>query len=280
MKLMRVGPRGAERPAILDETGAVRDLSEHVEDIAGEVLSDAGLERLRGLDLAALPRVAPGTRIAPCVDGIGKVVCVGLNFHDHAAETGASAPPEPLLFGKAVTAIAGPNDPVPTPRGSVSLDYEVELAIVIGARAQYVTEVDAMAHVAGFALFNDVSERDFQKHRAGQFIKGKSHDGFGPLGPWLVTRDAWDPAGKRMTTTVNGTPRQNGTTDDMIFGVAHVVSYISQFMTLMPGDVIPTGTPAGVAAGMTPPGYLRPGDEVELAIEGLGQQRQAILAAA
>jgi len=277
MKLMRVGERGAERPAMLDEAGTIRDLSGVVPDIAGEMLSDAGLARLRALDPASLPAMPADTRIGPCVGQIGKVVCVGLNFRDHAAESGSTPPEEPLLFGKATTALAGPNDPVALPRGAKALDYEVELAIVIGARAKYVSRADAMSHVAGFALFNDVSERDFQKNRSGQFIKGKSHDGFGPLGPWLVTRDAIDVSALRMTTDVNGERRQDGTTAQMIFCVEEIVAQITEFMTLEPGDVIPTGTPAGVAMGMRPPRYLQPGDVVELGIDGLGSQRQRIL---
>jgi len=279
MKLMRVGTTGAERPALLDDGGTIRDLSGVVDDIAGEVLSDAGLDRLRALDPASLPALDPGLRIGPCVGRVGKFVCVGLNYADHARETGSPIPAEPVLFGKAVSALSGPNDAVPRPRGATRLDYEVELAIVIGTRAQYVTQDDAMAHVAGFALFNDVSEREFQKDRGGQWIKGKSHDGFGPLGPWLVTRDAFDPSDAAMWCDVNGQRRQTGSTATMIFGVAHIVSYVSQFMTLHPGDVIPTGTPPGVAMGMTPPGWVQPGDVVTLGIEGLGTQRQTIVAA-
>ena len=279
MKLMRVGEPGAERPAMLDEGGTIRDLSGEIDDLAGEALSGSGLERLAGLDTAALPPLDPGARIGPCVGRIGKLVCVGLNYADHARETGSPIPEEPVLFGKAVSSLAGPNDPVPRPRGAQKLDYEVELAIVIGQRAQYVAEADAMAHVAGFALFNDVSERSFQKDRGGQWIKGKSHDGFAPLGPWLVTRDAFDPADAAMSCAVNGRTRQSGTTATMIFSCARIVSYISEFMTLHPGDVIPTGTPPGVAAGMSPPGWLVPGDVVELSIAGLGRQRQEIVSA-
>lgn len=278
MKLLRMGPAGMARPAILDKAGEPRDLTGIVGDIGGETLSDAGLDRLRALDVESLPRVAPGTRIGRCVGQVGKLVCVGLNYRDHAAETGAEVPAEPLLFGKAVTALSGPNDPIPSPKGSDMLDYEVELAIVIGTRAQAVPEARAMDHVAGFALFNDVSERRWQKHRGGQFIKGKSHDGFGPLGPWLVTRDEVDPGALRLRTWVNGELRQDGTTADMIFSVAEIVAYISEFMTLMPGDVIPTGTPAGVALGMDPPKWLRPGDEVRLSVTGLGEQIQTVAA--
>ena len=278
MKLMRVGPNGSERPALLDPTGTIRDLGGQIDDIAGAVLSDAGLAKLRALDPAALPAVPEGIRIGPCVGQIGKLCCVGLNYADHAAETGAAIPEEPILFGKAVTAIAGPNDDIETPRGSDALDYEVEIAIVIGRRAKNVSEAQALDYVAGYAVFNDVSERSFQKDRGGQWIKGKSHDTFGPLGPWLVTRDeVADPGKLAMHLDVNGERRQTGNTATMIFPVPVIVSYISQFMTLHPGDVIPTGTPPGVALGMKPPRYLQPGDIVELGIAGLGQQRQTVL---
>jgi 5-carboxymethyl-2-hydroxymuconate isomerase len=277
MRLMRVGEPGAERPAMMDDSGTIRDLSGVVPDIAGEALSDSTLGHLRALEPAGLPALDPDIRIGPCVGGIGKVICVGLNYEDHARETGAAIPTEPVLFAKAVSAISGPDDPIPTPRESTALDYEVELAIVIGRRTQYVSETEAMNHVAGFALFNDVSERDFQKHRGGQWTKGKSHDGFGPLGPWLVTRDAFDPSDAPLSLDVNRERRQTGSTARMIFRVPEIVSYVSQFMTLHPGDVIPTGTPPGVALGMTPPGFLRPGDVVELAIAGLGRQRQEVI---
>jgi 5-carboxymethyl-2-hydroxymuconate isomerase len=278
MKLLRVGPKGTERPALLDPSGVIRDLGGHIDDIAGEVLSDAGLAQLRALDPATLPMVPEGARIGPCVGRIGKLCCVGLNYTDHAAETGHPIPDEPILFGKAVTAVAGPNDDIETPRGSDALDYEVEIAIVIGKRAKNVTEADALDHVAGYAVFNDVSERTFQAKRGGQWIKGKSHDSFGPLGPWLVTRDEVADVGKlAMFLDVNGARRQTGNTATMIFPVPVIVAYISQFMTLNPGDVIPTGTPPGVALGMKPPRYLKPGDVVELGIEGLGAQRQTVL---
>ncbi len=279
MKLLRVGPKGSEKPALIDPTGTIRDLSGHIDDIAGEALSDAGLAQLRSLDPATLPVVSEGTRIGPCVGQIGKLCCVGLNYSDHAAETGHPIPQEPILFGKAVTSVSGPNDDIETPRGSDALDYEVEIAIVIGKLAKNVSEADALDHVAGYAVFNDVSERSFQKKRSGQWIKGKSHDSFGPLGPWLVTRDEVADVGNlAMHLDVNGERRQTGSTATMIFPVPVIVSYISQFMTLHPGDVIPTGTPPGVAAGMNPPGWLTPGDVVELGIEGLGQQRQTVLA--
>jgi 5-carboxymethyl-2-hydroxymuconate isomerase len=278
LKLLRVGPKGFEIPALLDPNGILRELSGQLDDIAGEALSDAGLAKLRALDPTTLPVVPDGIRIGPCVGRIGKLCCVGLNYSDHAAETGAAVPEEPILFGKAVTSVSGPNDDIETPRGSDALDYEVEIAIVIGKRAKNVFEADALDHVAGYAVFNDVSERTFQAKRSGQWIKGKSHDSFGPLGPWLVTRDEVpDPGNLDMFLDVNGERRQTGNTRTMIFGIAHIVSYISQFMTLNPGDVIPTGTPPGVALGMKPPRWLKPGDVVELGIEGLGNQRQTVL---
>jgi 5-carboxymethyl-2-hydroxymuconate isomerase len=280
MKLLRVGPTGFERPALLDQTGILRDLSGQVDDIAGEALSDNGLARLRALDPATLPVVPAGIRVGPCVGGIGKLCCVGLNYADHARESGLPIPEEPILFGKAVSAICGAHDDIETPRGSDALDYEVEIAIVIGKRAKNVAEAQALSHVAGYAVFNDVSERTFQTKRSGQWIKGKSHDTFGPLGPWLVTRDEIpNPGNLAMFLDVNGERRQTGNTSTMIFGVAHIVSYISQFMTLHPGDVIPTGTPPGVAMGMKPPRWLNPGDVIELGIEGLGEQRQTVLPA-
>ncbi len=279
MKLLRVGPKGSEKPALLDSSGILRDLSGQIGDIAGETLSDAGLARLRALDPATLPTIPEGVRIGPCVGRIGKLCCVGLNYSDHAAETGAAVPQEPILFGKAVTSVSGPNDDIETPRGSDALDYEVEIAIVIGKRAKNVAAADALDHVAGYAVFNDVSERSFQAKRGGQWIKGKSHDSFGPLGPWLVTRDAVADVGNlAMHLDVNGERRQTGNTATMIFPIPVIVSYISQFMTLHPGDVIPTGTPPGVALGMKPPRYLKPGDTIDLGIEGLGTQRQTVLA--
>ena len=275
MKLLRVGPEGREKPAMLDgET--LRDLSGEVEDIAGEVLSDAGLDRLRALDPASLPEVAPG-RVGPCVGRVGKMVCIGLNYSDHAAETGAEVPKEPILFMKATTAICGPDDEVLIPRGSRKTDWEVELGVVIGTRARYVEEADALAHVAGYCVVNDVSEREFQTERGGQWVKGKSADTFGPMGPWLVTRDeVADPQGLKLWLDVDGERRQDGTTATMVFGVAHLVSYVSRFMTLAPGDVISSGTPPGVGMGMKPPTYLRAGQTMRLGIEGLGQQTQRV----
>jgi 2-keto-4-pentenoate hydratase/2-oxohepta-3-ene-1,7-dioic acid hydratase in catechol pathway len=279
MKLLRHGPAGAERPGMLDAAGQARDLSGLVADIGGAVLSDAGLAMLRGIDPATLPLVAPGTRLGPCVAGTGKFICIGLNYADHAAESGMAVPPEPVIFMKATSAICGPNDPIIIPRGSEKTDWEVELGVIIGTRAKYVSQADAMAHVAGYAVTNDVSERAFQTERAGQWTKGKSCDNFGQLGPWLVTRDEVpDPQNLSMWLTVNGQKMQNGSTRTMVYGVAHLVSYLSQFMTLHPGDVISTGTPPGVGLGMKPPRYLKPGEVVELGIQGLGQQRQDVIA--
>lgn len=279
MKLLRWGPPGAERPGLLDAGGVMRDLTGLVPDIGGAVLSDAGLSMLRGLDAAALPPVPEGARLGPCVAATGKFICIGLNYADHAAESGMPVPPEPIIFMKATSAICGPNDPILIPRGSDKTDWEVELAVIIGQTAKYVSEADAMAHVAGYAVANDVSERAFQTERAGQWTKGKSCDNFGQIGPWLVTRDeVADPQDLSMWLTVNGTSMQDGTTRTMVYGVAHLVSYLSQFMTLHPGDVISTGPPPGVGMGMKPPQYLRAGDVVELGIQGLGQQRQEVIA--
>jgi len=279
MKLFRHGLPGAERPGILDADGLLHDLSGVVTDIAGDVLSDAGLDQIRALDPARLPLVEPGTRIGPCVGGTGKVICIGLNYSDHAAETGAAVPPEPIVFMKATSAICGPDDDVIIPRGSEKTDWEVELGVVIGTRAKHVTEAEALAHVAGYCVVNDLSERAFQIERQGQWTKGKSCDTFGPLGPWLVTRDELaDPQALRLWLSVNGEMRQDGTTATMVYGVAHLVSYLSAFMTLLPGDVISTGTPPGVGMGMKPPRYLRAGDRMELGIEGLGTQHQRCIA--
>lgn len=275
MKLLRHGAPGAERPGLLHEDGTIRDLSGIVPDIGGEVLSDAGLDALRALDAGTLPLVDPSVRLGPCVAGTGKFICIGLNYADHAAESGMPVPPEPIIFMKATSAICGPTDDLIIPRGSVKTDWEVELAVIVGSRAKHVSEADALRHVAGYAVANDVSERAFQTERAGQWTKGKSCDSFGPLGPWLVTRDeVADPQDLPMWLSVNGTRMQDGGTRTMVYGVAHLVSYLSQFMTLHPGDVISTGTPPGVGMGMKPPRYLAPGDLVELGIEGLGAQRQ------
>ncbi|MDP2063433.1 MAG: fumarylacetoacetate hydrolase family protein [Phaeovulum sp.] len=279
MKLLRHGPAGAEKPGLMHDDGTIRDLSGVVPDIAGAVLSDTGLAAIRAANPADLPVVSAQTRLGPCVGGTGKFICIGLNYADHAAESGMAVPPEPVIFMKATSAICGPNDPVIIPRGSEKTDWEVELAVIIGTKAKYVTEAEAMSHVAGFAVTNDVSERAFQIERAGQWTKGKSCDNFGPLGPWLVTRDAVaDPQDLAMWLKVSGQTMQNGSTRTMVYGVAHLVSYLSQFMTLHPGDVISTGTPPGVGLGQKPPRYLKAGDVIELGIEGLGQQRQEVIA--
>ena len=279
MKLLRHGLPGAEKPGLLHKDGTIRDLTGLVPDIGGHVLSDAGIAMLRGIDASTLPIVPSESRLGPCVAGTGKFICIGLNYSDHAAETGATVPPEPIIFMKATSAICGPNDPIIIPRGSEKTDWEVELAVIIGTRAKYVTEAEALKHVAGYAVTNDVSERTFQIERSGQWTKGKSCDNFGQIGPWLVTRDeVADPQNMPMWLTVNGKTYQNGSTKTMVYGVAHLVSYLSQFMTLHPGDVISTGTPPGVGLGQKPPHYLKAGDVVELGIAGLGQQRQDVIA--
>jgi 2-keto-4-pentenoate hydratase/2-oxohepta-3-ene-1,7-dioic acid hydratase in catechol pathway len=280
MMLLRYGPVGHEKPGLLDARGQLRDLSSIVPDIAGAVLLPEGLARLAAIDPATLPAVPGSPRLGPCVAGTGKFICIGLNYSDHAAETGATVPPEPIIFMKATSAIVGPNDDTEIPRESVKTDWEVELGVVIGRTAKYVTESDAMDHVAGYCVVNDLSERAFQIERQGQWTKGKSADTFGPIGPWLVTRDEVpDPQRLPMWLQVNGVSRQNGSTATMVFGVAKLVSYLSQFMSLQPGDIISTGTPPGVGLGMTPPTYLKPGDVVTLGIEGLGEQRQQVVAA-
>ncbi|MFB2550134.1 fumarylacetoacetate hydrolase family protein [Ensifer soli] len=282
MKLLRYGAPGAERPALLDRDGKVRDLSAHVPDIAGAALTAEGLSAIAALDPAALPLVADPGRLGPCVGRVGKFICVGLNYADHAAETGADIPKEPILFMKATSAITGPNDPVIIPRGSRKTDWEVELGIVIGDEARYVSEAEAMRHVAGYCLINDVSERAFQAERGGQWTKGKSADSFGPIGPWVVTRDEIaDPQNLKMWLTVDGVSRQDGSTRTMIFTVPFLVHYISQFMSLQPGDIISTGTPPGVGLGIKPePVFLKAGQVIRLGIEGLGEQRQTTVDAA
>jgi 2-keto-4-pentenoate hydratase/2-oxohepta-3-ene-1,7-dioic acid hydratase in catechol pathway len=276
MKLARYGPRGAERPAIVDAEGRLRDLSSLCDDLAGSILAD--LARFAKLDPTGLPLVEGAPRLGACVGGTGKFMCIGLNYADHAAEGGLEVPPEPILFMKATSAICGPTDPILIPRGSVCTDWEVELGVVIGKPAKYVPEAQALDHIAGYCVINDVSERDFQTRRAGQWTKGKSCDNFGPVGPWLVTPDeVADPQALDLWLSVNGEMVQNGTTAPMIYGVRFLVSYLSRFMTLHPGDIIATGTPPGVGAGFRPPRYLRPGDVVELGIEGLGRQRQIVV---
>ncbi|WP_447747005.1 fumarylacetoacetate hydrolase family protein [Variovorax boronicumulans] len=275
MKLLRYGAVGQEKPAMLDAVGRLRDLSMHVNDIAHEVLLPAGLARLAALDPQSLPLVEGSPRIGACVAGSGKFICIGLNYSDHAAETGATVPPEPIVFLKATSAIGGPNDALEIPRGSTKTDWEVELGVVIGKTAKYVSEADAMDHVAGYCLINDVSERAFQTERQGQWTKGKSADTFGPIGPWLVTPDEVpDPQQLDMWLDVNGVRRQSGSTATMVYGVRYLIAYLSQFMSLRPGDIISTGTPPGVGMGFKPPVYLKRGDVVTLGIEGLGTQRQ------
>ena len=279
MKLLRHGPSGSEKPGLMHSDGTIRDLSTVVADIGGTVLSDAGLSAIRAADAGKLPVVAAGVRLGPCVTGTGKFICIGLNYSDHAAETGATVPPEPIIFMKATSAIVGPNDPIIVPRASLKTDWEVELAVIIGTKAKYVSEADALDHVAGFAITNDVSERAFQTERSGQWTKGKSCDNFGQIGPWLVTRDeVADPQDLPMWLKVNGVTEQDGSTRTMVYGVTYLVSYLSQFMTLHPGDVISTGTPPGVGMGKKPPRYLKAGDVVELGITGLGSQRQDVIA--
>ncbi len=279
MKLLRFGPKGKERPGLLDDDGQIRDLSDHVPDLRDDILAPDRLAHLATLDPTTLPAVDGNPRLGPPVAGVGKILGIGLNYRGHVAETGATVPLEPMVFSKAVTALSGPNDAVMLPRDSTHTDWEAELAVIIGLQAQYVAEDRALDHVAGYAVMNDVSERDFQKNRGGQFVKGKSADTFAPLGPWLVTRDEiTDPQNLWIWLDLNGERRQAGSTSDMVFGVAHLVAYLSRFMTLMPGDVITTGTPAGVGMGRTPPEYLKPGDVLDLGIEGLGRQRQEIIA--
>ena len=273
MKLVRYGQHGQELPGLVDAEGNIRSLRDHCDDVAGDILGS--LDQLRDLDWEALPIVNGDVRLGPCVAGTGKFICVGLNFSDHAAESGMAVPTEPILFMKATSAICGPNDPIAIPRNSDKTDWEVELGVIIGSRAKYVSEEDALDHVAGYCVINDVSERAFQTEREGQWTKGKSHDNFGPIGPYLVTTDEIpDPQNLDMWLDVNGERLQDGSTKTMIFGVAHLVSYVSQFMTLLPGDVISTGTPPGVGMGQTPPRYLQDGDGVRLGIEGLGEQHQ------
>lgn len=273
MKLVRYGERGAERPGMLDADGRLRDLSGHVNDIAGEVLTN--LDALRAIDPASLPLVQGNPRFGAAVGGVGKFVCIGLNYSDHAAEANLKVPPEPIIFAKYNSAICGANDPIIIPRGSVKTDWEVELAFVIGKRGKYITEANALSHIAGYMVCNDVSERTFQTERSGQWSKGKSSDNFGPIGPWLVTRDEVpDPNALNMWLTVNGERMQGGSTATMVYKVPFLVSYLSQFFTLHPGDVVATGTPPGVGMGMKPPRFLKAGDVVELGIDGLGTQRQ------
>ena len=275
MKLLRYGAKGQEKPAILDREGQIRDLSGQVKDIAAAALSPTGLARIAALDIERLPIVTGTPRLGPCVGQVGKFLCIGLNYSDHAAESGMAIPAEPVLFMKATSAIAGPTDDVVIPRGAQKTDWEVELGVVIGTQASYVSEKNALEHVAGYCVVNDLSERAYQLEGTGQWVKGKSCDGFGPLGPWLVTRDEVpDPQNLQLWLEVNEQRYQDGSTAKMIFGVAEIISYLSRYMTLYPGDVVSTGTPPGVGMGLRPPRYLRPGDRVRLGIVGLGEQNQ------
>jgi len=278
MKLIRWGAKGEEKPGLIDSNGTRRDLSGAVADITPDRLSPQTLERLAQLDAGSLPVVSHGARLGVPLTGISKIVCVGLNYADHAAETGAPIPKEPILFLKALSAITGPNDDIMVPRGSIKTDWEVELGVVIGTRASYVNEPEAMDHIAGYCVIDDVSEREYQTERGGQWDKGKGCDSFAPLGPWLVTKDEIaDPQDLKLWTEVNGVRRQDGSTRTMIFGVRKLVSDISHFMTLLPGDIIATGTPPGVAMGMKPPQYLKPGDRLKLSVEGLGEQNNLMV---
>ncbi len=279
MKLLRYGAPGQEKPGLLDRDGKIRDLSGTVGDIDGAALAPASLDRLRRLDPATLPLVSGSPRLGPCVGNVPKIVAIGLNYRLHAQEAGMAIPTEPIFFMKATSSICGPNDDVIIPKGSQKTDYEVELGIVIGSTARYVDIKDARNHIAGYCVVNDVSEREYQMERGGQWTKGKSCDTFCPLGPWIVTADEVGDAGKlQVSTDVNGERRQNSNTADLIFGIEHIVSYVSQFMTLLPGDVLPTGTPSGVAMGFKPPKFLKPGDTMRVAVEGLGEQNSLLVA--
>lgn len=279
MKLLRYGPPGAEKPGILDGDGNIRDLSGEISDIAGDVLSPGGLAKLAALDLSALPKVEGNTRLGPCVGETGKFMCIGLNYADHAKESGMEIPSEPVLFTKFTSAMCGANDDVIIPRGATKTDWEVELGVIIGTTAKYVSKEDALDYVAGYCVINDVSEREFQLEGTGQWVKGKSSDTFGPTGPWLVTRDeVADVQNLSIWLEVNGEKLQNSNTDQMVYDVAHLVSYLSNFFTLHPGDVISTGTPPGVGLGFKPPRYLKAGDTMRLGIEGMGEQNQTCVA--
>ncbi len=278
MKFLRYGPDGAEKPGMLDSDGAIRDLSGLVSDIAGEAIAPEGLNKLGAVEPASLPKVDGNPRIGPCVGDVGKFMCIGLNYSDHAAETGGEVPSEPILFMKANSAITGPNDDVIIPRGSVQTDWEVELGFVIGKPGKHISEADAMSHIAGYCVGNDVSEREFQIRMQGQWTKGKSCDTFGPLGPWLVTaNEVDDPQALALWTEVNGHRYQDGNTNTMVYGVQFLVSYLSKFMTLQTGDVVATGTPPGVGMGQKPRVFLKPGDVMRLGVQGLGEQEQKLV---
>jgi 2-keto-4-pentenoate hydratase/2-oxohepta-3-ene-1,7-dioic acid hydratase in catechol pathway len=279
MKLLRYGPAGSEKPGVLANDGTVRDLAAIVRDIDGNLFAEGFPKQLQGIDIQSLPVVGDEPRLGPCVAGVGKFICIGLNYSDHAAESGMAVPVEPVVFMKATSSIVGPNDDVVIPRGSEKSDWEVELGVVIGKKAKYVTEQDALAHVAGYCVVNDLSERKFQLEGTGQWVKGKSADTFGPIGPWLVTADEVpDPQNLTLWLEVDGHEYQRGNTKTMVFGVAHLVSYLSRFMSLQPGDIISTGTPPGVGLGQKPPKYLRAGNTIRLGVEGLGVQTQRVVA--
>jgi len=279
MKLLRYGASGQEKPGALASDGSIRDLSSVVSDLAGSSLLPDAIQKLRSLDLLSLPKVTGQPRIGPCVGGVGKFVCIGLNYSDHATESGMELPREPVIFMKATSSISGPDDDVVIPRGSKKSDWEVELGVVIGKPAKYVEEADALSHVAGYCVVNDLSERAFQLESTGQWVKGKSADTFGPIGPWLVTPDEVpNPQNLEMWLEVDGHRYQNGSTRTMVFGVAYLISYLSRFMSLRSGDVISTGTPLGVGLGQKPPVYLRPGNRIQLGVQGLGQQNQRVVA--
>jgi len=280
MKLLRYGPQGREKPGLVDSHGDIRDLSAIVADVSGDALHPDSIDRLRRLDPATLPRVDGSPRLGPCVAGVGKFICIGLNYSDHAAESNMPVPAEPILFMKATSAICGPNDGIVIPRGSQKTDWEVELGVIIGKTAKYVTESEALSHVAGYCVVNDLSERAFQLEGTGQWVKGKSADSFGPIGPWLVTADdVPDPQNLDLWLEIDGRSYQRGSTRHMIFSVARLVSYISRFMSLQPGDIISTGTPPGIGMGQQPPVFLRPGNRVRLGIHTLGEQSQIVTAA-
>jgi 2-keto-4-pentenoate hydratase/2-oxohepta-3-ene-1,7-dioic acid hydratase in catechol pathway len=280
MKLLRYGQPGKEIPGLLDNSGQIRELSSVIHDLTGDTLSDESLKRIAAVDPSSLPLVTGTPRTGPCVSRVGKFICIGLNYSDHAAESGMKVPTEPVVFMKATSAVCGPNDNVIIPRNSVKTDWEVELGVVIGKEAKYVPESEALNYVAGYCVVNDLSERTFQLEGTGQWVKGKSADTFGPIGPWLVTRDEVpDPQGLSMWLKVNGHQFQNGTTKTMVFGVAHIVSYLTRFMSLQPGDIISTGTPPGVGMGQKPPKFLQAGDKIQLGVQGLGEQNQTVVAA-
>lgn len=278
MKLLRFGEIGAEKPGVLDDENNVRDLSDHIDDIDGRTISEEGLNYIRSIDIAGLPIISAQTRIGPCVGNVGKYVCIGLNYSDHAEEANMPIPSEPIIFFKATSCITGPNDKIILPKNSQKVDWEVELCIVIGAEARYVSEADALEHVAGFCVANDVSERHFQLERGGQWVKGKSADSFGPIGPWLVTRDEVPNfQNLNLYLEVDDKRYQDGSTSTMIFGVSHIVSYVSHFMSLQPGDIIATGTPPGVGMGQNPQVFLQEGQVVSASVEGLGTQKQLVV---